>query len=130
MGPWRLVNMVSQVVPGPRSAIRVVCGRGRNPTLRSSTCSAGVEVAALRSGGEDLLATCSRNWPLRPDVSVERHRPDTKLAAQFRHGGVAVGIAAWASRTWAFDSANFLPPLQPRALAALSPARVRLHRGM
>ena len=25
-------------------------------------------------------------------------------------------IAAWASRTWAFDSANFLPPLRPRAL--------------
>ena len=24
-------------------------------------------------------------------------------------------IAAWASRTWAFDSANFLPPLRPRA---------------
>ena len=23
-------------------------------------------------------------------------------------------IAAWASRTWAFDSANFLPPLCPR----------------
>ena len=36
-----------------------------------------------------------------------------------------MAIAAWASRTWAFDSANFLPPLQPRALAALSPARVR-----
>ena len=28
--------------------MRVVCGRGRNPTLRSSTCSAGVEVAVLR----------------------------------------------------------------------------------
>ena len=26
----------------------VVCGRGRNPTLRSNTCSAGVEDAALR----------------------------------------------------------------------------------
>ena len=23
-------------------------------------------------------------------------------------------IAAWASRTWAFDSANLLPPLRPR----------------
>ena len=34
-------------------------------------------------------------------------------------------IAAWASRTWAFDSANFLPPLRPRARAALSPATVR-----
>ena len=34
-------------------------------------------------------------------------------------------IAAWASRTWAFDSANFLPPLRPRARAALSPAKVR-----
>ena len=39
------------------------------------------------------------------------------------HGGA---IAAWASRTWAFDSANFLPPLRPRALAALNPARVRV----
>ena len=27
---------------------RVVCGRGRNPTLRSNTCSASVEDAALR----------------------------------------------------------------------------------
>ena len=26
---------------------RVVCGRGRDPTLRSSTCSASVEVVAL-----------------------------------------------------------------------------------
>ncbi len=26
-------------------------------------------------------------------------------------------MAAWASRTWAFDSANFLPPLRPRARA-------------
>ena len=38
------------------------------------------------------------------------------------HGGA---IAAWASLTWAFDSANFLLPLRPRALAALNPARVR-----
>ena len=35
------------------------------------------------------------------------------------------GHEAWASRTWAFDSANFLPPLRPRALAAFSPAIVR-----
>ena len=34
-------------------------------------------------------------------------------------------IAAWANRTWAFDSANVLPPLRPRARAAVSPARVR-----
>ena len=27
---------------------RVVCGRGRNPTLRLNTCSAGVAVAAFR----------------------------------------------------------------------------------
>ena len=35
-------------VPTPHGQVRVVCGRGRNPTLRLSTCSAGVEVAALR----------------------------------------------------------------------------------
>ena len=29
-------------------------------------------------------------------------------------------IAAWASRTWAFDSANYLPPLRPRARAAFA----------
>ena len=34
-------------------------------------------------------------------------------------------MSRWASRTWAFESANFLPPLRPRARAALSPARVR-----
>ena len=33
------------MLPGERLIHdRVVCGRGRNPTLRSSTCSAGVEV--------------------------------------------------------------------------------------
>ena len=42
---------------------RVVCGRGRNPTLRSSTCSAGAEVAALRSGGEALLALLAQLPP-------------------------------------------------------------------
>ena len=30
-------------------------------------------------------------------------------------------IAAWASRTWAFDSANVLPPWRPRARAAREP---------
>ena len=34
--------------PGTACPPRVVCGRGRNPTLRLNTCSAGVEVAALR----------------------------------------------------------------------------------
>ncbi len=34
-------------------------------------------------------------------------------------------MAAWASRTWAFDSAKVRPPLRPRARAAVSPARVR-----
>ena len=46
-----------------------------------------------------------------------RHSADTDVSR--------CAIAAWASRTWAFDSANFLPPFRPRALAALSPATVR-----
>ena len=46
-----------------------------------------------------------------------------------RFGGVEeraipARVAAWTSRTWAFDNANFLPPLRPRARAAVSPARV------
>ena len=39
--------------------------------------------------------------------------------------GKSLNIAAWANRTWAFDSANVLPPLRPRARAPVSPARVR-----
>lgn len=34
-------------------------------------------------------------------------------------------IADWASLTWVFVSANFLPPFRPRARAASSPATVR-----
>ena len=52
--------------------------------LRLGTCFAGGEVLHSGSGGEDLLALLTQ-LPLRPDVSVERHRPDTEFAAQFRH---------------------------------------------
>ena len=39
------------------------------------------------SGGEDLLALLAQ-LTLRPDVPVERHRPDTELPAEFGHKGV------------------------------------------
>ena len=50
-------------------------------------------------------------------IPSSRHSADTEVSR--------CAIAAWASRTWAFDSANVLPPLRPRARAAVSPARVR-----
>ena len=42
------------------------------------------------SGGEDLLALLAQ-LTLRPDVPVERHRPDTELPAEFGHRCVTVG---------------------------------------
>ena len=50
-------------------------------------------------------------------IPSSRHSADTEVSR--------CAIAAWASRTCAFDSANVLPPLRPRARAAVSPARVR-----
>ena len=38
-------------------------------------------------------------------------------------------IAAWASRTWAFDSANFLPPLRPAGPRGRLAERVDPRRG-
>ena len=32
-------------------------------------------------------------------------------------------LNTWASRTWAFDSANFLPPLRPRGPRGLEPGQ-------
>ena len=46
-----------------------------------------------------------------------RHSSDTDVSR--------CAIADWASLTWAFVSANFLPPFRPRARAASSPATVR-----
>ena len=43
-------------------------------------------------------------------IPSSRHSADTEVSR--------CAIAAWASRTWAFDSANVLPPLRPRARAA------------
>ena len=45
-----------------------------------------------------------------------RHSSDTDVSR--------CAIADWASLTWAFDSANFLPLFRPRARAASSPATV------
>ena len=65
--------------------LRVVCGRGRNPTLRLSTCSAAGEVAWIPgSRGDDLLALLAQ-LSLRPDVPVERHGLDPEFAAEHGH---------------------------------------------
>ena len=70
---WRL--------PGARqeTLLRVVCGRGRNPTLRSSTCSAGVEVAALRfrwrcSTCATRSASATSGWRGRGATAISERR--------------------------------------------------------
>ena len=55
--------------------VRVVCGRGRDPTL--SGCPPSVAVQHSGLGGEDLLPLLTQ-LALRSDVRVERHRPDAR----------------------------------------------------
>ena len=83
--------------------------------MRPNDCPRGALSKHCGSGGEDLLALLAQQaqWP---DVPVERHGCDPELSAEFGHGGVAAGHRGLASRTDAFDSANFLPPLRPRGL--------------
>ena len=53
---------------------------------------------------------------LRPDVPVERHGVDPEFPAECGHGRVTVRHRGLGQpRTWAFNSANVLPPLRPRA---------------
>ena len=64
--------------------------------------------------------------PVEQDVLGRRRASEIFSSRQNADTDVSRwAIAAWASRTWAFDSANFLPPLRSRARAAVSPARVR-----
>ena len=64
---------------------------------------------------------------MRPSLSRGRYRTRfvrwLGCAASSRGHGEPSRLGP--SRTAAFDSANFLPPVRPRARAALSPARVR-----
>ena len=73
----------------------------------------------MRDEGGDVLrgATAVGLFAGGGEIFSSRHNADTDVSRW--------AIAAWASRTWAFDSANFLPPLRSRARAAVSPARVR-----
>ena len=66
------------------------------------------------SRGEDLLALLAQ-LALRPDVPVERHGVDPSSRQSSDAEVSRCAIAAWASRTWVFDSANFLPPWRPCA---------------
>ena len=97
------------------------------PSVGLNTCCAAGEVGLGTPGsrGEDLLAVLAQ-LSLRPDVTCRVSRALIPSSPQSTDTEVSrCAIAAWASRTWAFDRANFLPPLRPRARAALSPARVR-----
>ena len=73
--------------PASRRQIRVVCGRGRNPTFSPPASRTS------GSGCEDLLALLPQ-LALRADVPVERYRPDAELAAQRGHRRVVCAIAA------------------------------------
>ena len=66
------------------------------------------------SRGEDLLALLAQ-LALRPDVPVERHGGDPSSRQSSDTEVSRCAIAAWASRTWAFESANSLPPWRPCA---------------
>ena len=70
--------------------------------------------ARADSRGEDLLALLAQ-LALRPDVPVERHGVDPSSRQRSDTEVSRCAIAAWASRTWAFDSTNFLPPWRPCA---------------
>ena len=67
------------------------------------------------AGGSSDHTPCSRTWPCGPTSreSVTGLIPSSRQSADTEVSRCA--IAAWANRTWAFDSANVLPPWRPRA---------------
>ena len=80
-------------------------------------CSPASRLLHSGSGGEDLLALLAQ-LSLRPDVPVERHRPDTELPAEFGHRCVTVG-----HRSLGQPHLGFRQRELPAALAAARPAQ-------
>ena len=83
----------------------------------------------MRSGAAGTSRARRLPVPWRGSGLPDAHLVDPTPAAASRRGvstdTEVSRCAIAASRTWAFDNANFLPPLRPRARAALSPATVR-----
>ena len=101
---FRAGSVPRDVVVGPTAPVALRASSASGPTTTSISTAGGIRIIH-----RTLLAP----------TLISRGRLSHRLLAQ----GARWAIAAWASRTWAFDSANFLPPWwRPAGRRAAGPA--------